>query len=178
MSTLTPVLPLDPEALRGDFPILALRLHDDVPLVYLDNAATTQRPRQVIQSLVDVYEKQYANVHRGIHWLSDQSTDLYEEAREKVQRLHRRARARRDHLQHGTTEGINLVARSWGEANMRPGDEILLTEMEHHSNIVPWQQLAAERGAVLRHIPITDDGQLQLEKLPATAERSAPGWWL
>ena len=166
MSTLAPVLPLDPEALRADFPILGLRLHDDVPLVYLDNAATTQRPRQVIQSLVDVYEKHYANVHRGIHWLSDQSTDLYEESREKVRAFINAPAREQVIFTYGTTEGINLVARSWGAANIKPGDEILLTEMEHHSNLVPWQQLAAERGAVLRHIPITDDGRLQMDKLP------------
>jgi cysteine desulfurase/selenocysteine lyase len=167
MSTVAPVLPLDPEALREDFPILALRLHDDVPLVYLDNAATTQRPRQVIQSLVDVYEKQYANVHRGIHWLSDQSTDLYEETREKVRAFINAPAREQVIFTHGTTEGINLVARSWGAANIGAGDEILLTEMEHHSNLVPWQQLAQERGALLRHIPITDDGQLAMDQLPA-----------
>jgi len=167
MSIASPVLPLDPEAYRSDFPILSILLHGDVPLVYLDNAATTQRPRQVIQSLVDVYEKQYANVHRGIHWLSDQSTDLYEEAREKV-RAFINAPAREEVIfTYGTTEGINLVARSWGAANIQPGDEILLTEAEHHSNLVPWQQLAAERGAVLRYIPITDDGRLDMEKLPS-----------
>jgi cysteine desulfurase/selenocysteine lyase len=167
MSTLAPVLPLDPDALRTDFPILGLRLHGDVPLVYLDNAATTQRPRQVIQSLVDVYEKQYANVHRGIHWLSDQSTDLYEETREKVRAFINAPAREQVIFTYGTTEGINLVARSWGAAHIKPGDEILLTEMEHHSNLVPWQQLAAERGAVLRHIPITDEGRLDMEKLPA-----------
>jgi cysteine desulfurase / selenocysteine lyase len=166
MSTLAPVLPLDPQTLRADFPILAIRLHDDVPLVYLDNAATTQRPRQVIQSLVDVYEKQYANVHRGIHWLSDQSTDLFEETREKVRAFINAPAREQVIFTYGTTEGINLVARSWGVANIKAGDEILLTEMEHHSNLVPWQQLAQERGAVLRHIPITDDGQLALERMP------------
>jgi cysteine desulfurase / selenocysteine lyase len=167
MTTAPQLAPLDPLALRQDFPILATILHDNVPLVYLDNGATTQRPRQVIQSLVDVYEKHYANVHRGIHWLSDQSTDLYEETREKV-RAFINARAREEVLfTHGTTEGINLVARSWGDANVAAGDEILLSEMEHHSNIVPWQQLAERTGAVLRHIPITDDGQLQLDALPA-----------
>ena len=164
MSTLTPVLPLDPEALRADFPILSLRLHDDVPLVYLDNAATTQRPRQVIQSLVDVYEKQYANVHRGIHWLSDQSTDLFEEAREKVRAFINAPTREQVIFTYGTTEGINLVARSWGGANVKAGDEIVLSELEHHSNLVPWQQLAVERGAVLRHIPLTDDGRLDMEK--------------
>ncbi|MBI2823303.1 MAG: SufS family cysteine desulfurase [Planctomycetia bacterium] len=162
---------MDPETLREDFPILSVRLHGDVPLVYLDNAATTQRPRQVIQSLVDVYEKQYANVHRGIHWLSDQSTDLYEEAREKA-RAFINARHREEVIfTYGTTEGINLVARSWGGKNVGAGDEILLTEMEHHSNLVPWQQLAQERGAVLRHIPITDDGRLAMDALPALLSR-------
>src|SRR6185369_11860179 len=107
------------------------------PLVYLDNAATTQRPRAVIQALVDVYEKQYANVHRGIHWLSDQSTDLFEEARKKVQKFIGAHASEEVIFTHGTTESINLVARSWGDANLKTGDEILLTEMEHHSNIVP-----------------------------------------
>lgn len=165
--------PLDVDTLRRDFPILSTRLHADatpdrrgVPLVYLDNAATTQRPRQVIQSLVDVYEKHYANVHRGIHWLSDQSTDLFEEAREKVRAFIHAAHREEVIFCHGTTEAINLVARSWGDARLRPGDELLLTEMEHHSNLVPWQQLAARTGARLRYIPITDQGLLALEELP------------
>ncbi|HWC88429.1 MAG TPA: cysteine desulfurase [Pirellulales bacterium] len=161
-----PTRPLDPEALRADFPILATLLHEGVPLVYLDNAATTQRPRQVISSIVDVYEKQYANVHRGIHWLSDQSTDLFENARECVRRFINAAAREEIIFTPGTTEAINLVARSWGDANIRAGDEILLTEMEHHANLVPWQQLAARTGAVLRHLPITDDGQLMLDQLP------------
>ena len=156
---------LNPIALRADFPILATHIHDRVPLVYLDNAATTQRPREVIQSLVDVYEQKYANVHRGIHWLSDQSTDMYEEAREKV-RDFINAPAREEVIfTHGTTEGINLVARSWGDANVRSGDEILLTDMEHHSNIVPWHQLAERSGANVRFIPITDDGRLVMDSL-------------
>ncbi|HEY5314391.1 MAG TPA: cysteine desulfurase, partial [Pirellulales bacterium] len=158
--------PLDPETMRADFPILATLLHEGVPLVYLDNAATTQRPRQVISAIVDVYEKHYANVHRGIHWLSDQSTDLFENARERVRRFINAAAREEVIFTPGTTEAINLVARSWGDANVRPGDEILLSEMEHHANLVPWQQLAARTGAVLRHIPITDDGQLMLEELP------------
>lgn len=158
-------VPLDPTALRADFPILSTKIHDNVPLVYLDNAATTQRPRQVIQALVDTYEKHYANVHRGIHWLSDQSTDLYEDAREKV-RVFIGAAAREEVIfTHGTTEGINLVARSWGDANVRAGDEILLTIMEHHSNLVPWQQLAERTGATLRHIPINEAGELELATL-------------
>ncbi|MEX0712764.1 MAG: cysteine desulfurase [Pirellulales bacterium] len=158
--------PLDPEALRADFPILASVLHGNMPLAYLDNAATTQRPRQVIQRLVDVYEKQYANVHRGIHWLSDQSTDLYEEAREKVRAFINAHQREEIIFTHGTTEGINLVARTWGDAHVKAGDEILLSEMEHHSNIVPWQQLAARTGCLLRYIPITGEGLLDLEALP------------
>ncbi|MBN8628007.1 MAG: cysteine desulfurase [Planctomycetes bacterium] len=170
-SSLTTVSGFDPESIRGDFPILQTRLHASgdnpgVPLVYLDNAATTQRPRQVIQSLVDVYEKHYANVHRGIHWLSDQSTDLYEEAREKV-RTFINAREREEVIfTHGTTESINCVARSWGDANVRAGDEVLLSEMEHHANLVPWYQLAERTGCKVRHLPITDDGRLVMDALP------------
>ncbi|HTU24456.1 MAG TPA: cysteine desulfurase [Pirellulales bacterium] len=155
---------LNVSRLRADFPILSTRLHGDVPLVYFDNAATTQRPRQVIQSLVDVYEKHYANVHRGIHWLSDQSTDLFEEARRKVQNFLGAAAREEVIFTHGTTESINLVARSWGDANLHPGDEVLLTEMEHHANIVPWQQMAARTGAVLRFVPIDGDGLLRLDE--------------
>jgi cysteine desulfurase/selenocysteine lyase len=133
--------------------------------VYLDNAATTQRPRQVIQTIVDTYERHYANVHRGIHWLSDQSTDLFEEARQKVRRFINARVPAEVVFTSGTTSAINTVARSWGDANIRAGDEILLTVMEHHSNLVPWQQLAERTGCVLKHIPITDDGQLVLESL-------------
>jgi len=156
---------LDTERIRADFPILSHVRPDGKPLIYLDNAATTQRPRQVIDALVDVYATRYANVHRGIHWLSDQTTDLYEEAREKV-RAFINAPAREEVIfTHGTTESINLVARSWSEANLKAGDEILLTEMEHHSNIVPWQQVAARTGAVVRWLPISNDGRLELPAL-------------
>ncbi|MEK6248389.1 MAG: cysteine desulfurase [Planctomycetales bacterium] len=158
-------LPLDPHLYRDDFPILSTVLHNDQPLVYLDNASTTQRPRQVIDALVDVYQSKYANVHRGIHWLSDQSTDLYENARERVRSFINAVHREEIIFTHGTTEGINLVARSWGDANLGSGDEILLNEMEHHSNIVPWQQLAERTGAVIRWLPITDDGTLVLDKL-------------
>jgi len=156
----------DPELIRPDFPILASVLHGDMPLVYLDNAATTQRPRQVIQSIVDVYERHYANVHRGIHWLSDQSTDLYEEAREKVRAFINAPTRDEIIFTHGTTEGINLVARTWIDSQLKAGDEVLLTEMEHHANLVPWQQAAERTGVVLRHIPISDDGHLLLDRLP------------
>lgn len=162
MSTAT-LAPYDVDRIRADFPILSQVIHGDKPLVYLDNAATTQRPRQVIQSLVDVYEKHYANVHRGIHWLSEQSTDLYEVARESVRRFINARALSEVVFTTGTTASINTVARSWGDANVKAGDEILLTEMEHHSNIVPWQQLAERTGCTIRWAPVTDDFELDLE---------------
>jgi cysteine desulfurase / selenocysteine lyase len=158
-------LPLDPQLLRADFPILSTVLHGDKPLIYFDNAATTQRPRQVISSLVEAYERHYANVHRGIHWLSEQSTDMYEEAREAVRRFIHAKERHEIIFTTGATAAINLVARSWGDQHVGAGDEILLTEMEHHSNIVPWQQLAERTGCVLRFLPITDDGLLVLDAL-------------
>jgi cysteine desulfurase/selenocysteine lyase len=155
--------PFAPELYRPDFPILSTLLHEGVPLVYLDNAATSQRPRHVIQAIVDSYERHYANVHRGIHWLADQTTDRYEDAREKVRMLINAPAREQVIFTAGTTGGINLVARSWGEANLHAGDELLLTEMEHHSNLVPWQQVAQRTGARLRYIPVTDDGLLDLD---------------
>jgi cysteine desulfurase/selenocysteine lyase len=151
--------------LREDFPILQQLVHGDRPLVFLDNAASTQRPRQVIEVLRRVYERDYANVHRGIHTLSERSTEQYEEAREKTRAFIGARDACEIIFTSGTTAGINLVARSWGESNIRRGDEILATIMEHHSNLVPWQQLAVRTGAVLRHVPITDDGRLALDSL-------------
>jgi cysteine desulfurase/selenocysteine lyase len=154
-----------PSALRDDFPILTQNVHGDHPLVFLDNAASTQRPRQVIEVLRRVYERDYANVHRGIHTLSERATEQYEEAREKVRDFIGAEHAREVVFTPGTTAGINLVARSWGDENVKRGDEILVTTMEHHSNLVPWQQLAERTGAVLKHIPITDDGLLILDEL-------------
>jgi cysteine desulfurase/selenocysteine lyase len=166
---------LDPEQFRPDFPILARKVHGDTPLVYLDNAATSQRPRQVIQTIVDAYEHHYANVHRGIHTLSEEIDELFENAREKVRALLNApsqtpegdspATTEQIIFTSGATEAINLVARSWGDANVRGGDEILVTEMEHHSNLVPWYQLAQRSGAVVRHIPVGEDGRLQLDAL-------------
>ena len=158
--TVAKVLPLDVDSLRADFPILSSEVHGGMPLVYLDNAATTQRPRQVIDAMTTAYQRQYANVHRGIHFLSELSTDLYENARESVQQFINAAHSHEVIFTPGTTASINLVARSWGDANIKSGDEILLTEMEHHSNIVPWQQLAQRTGCRLRFLPITDDGLL------------------
>ena len=134
---------LDPLTIRADFPILQTTAADGTPLVYLDNAASTQRPRQVIEAMDHVYETSYANVHRGIHRLSEECTERYEQARDRVQRFLRAAEREEIIFTRGTTESINLVARSWGDAELRSGDEILLTLMEHHANVVPWHQLAA-----------------------------------
>jgi cysteine desulfurase / selenocysteine lyase len=158
------IKPLDPLVLREDFPILSMLVHGDKPLVFLDNAASTQRPKQVIGAVSQAYEQSYANVHRGIHWMSEAATDLYEHAREKVRAFINARSVEEIIFTQGTTASINTVARSWGDANLKPGDEIILTVMEHHSNLVPWQQLAARTGAVLKHIPITDDGLLILEE--------------
>ena len=163
--TLIETSTLDVQSLRSDFPILSTKIHGDKPLVYLDNAATTQRPRSVIDVMTTAYEEQYANVHRGIHWLSELSTDLYENARESIQCF---INARRSHeiiFTSGTTASINLVARSWGDANVGQGDEILLTEMEHHSNLIPWHQLAQRTGCTIKFVPLTDDGLLVLDAL-------------
>ena len=165
ISTTVETPPLEPAVFRADFPILGRWVREGVPLVYFDNAASTQRPKQVIQTIVDCYEEHYANVHRGIHQLAQESDELYDEARETVRRLINAPAVEQIIFTAGTTAGINLVARSWGDENIRPGDEILLSEMEHHSNLVPWQQLAARRGAALRHIPLTDDGLLRLDRL-------------
>lgn len=163
--TLPDELPLDVESLRRDFPILACEVRNGIPLVYLDNGATTQRPRQVIDAISTAYERQYANVHRGSHYLSDLSTELYEGARETVQRFINARRREEIIFTAGTTASINLVARSWGDVNLHSGDEVLLTEMEHHSNIVPWQQLAQRTGCRIKFLPITDAGQLVLDAL-------------
>jgi cysteine desulfurase/selenocysteine lyase len=154
-----------PAALRDDFPILQQMVHGDVPLVYLDSAASTQRPRQVTDAIRRLYEHDYANVHRGIHVLSERATDQYEAGRERVRSFIGARHVEEVIFTSGTTTAINTVARSWGDANVHAGDEILVTEMEHHSNLVPWHQLAERSGAVIRSIPITDDGLLRLETL-------------
>jgi cysteine desulfurase / selenocysteine lyase len=151
-----------PESLRDDFPILNGDVLSGQPLVFLDNAASTQRPRQVIAAIARVYEHDYANVHRGIHTLSERSTEQYEQARKKVAEFIGAANAREIIFTQGTTASINTVARSWGETNLKPGDEILSTIMEHHSNLVPWFQVAAKTGAVVRHVPLTPDGRLDM----------------
>jgi cysteine desulfurase/selenocysteine lyase len=152
------------EALRADFPILHQKVNGH-PLVYLDNAATTQKPKAVIEALVHYYEHDNANVHRGIHTLSNRATLAFEAARESVASYLNAASAEEVIFTRGTTEAINLVAQAWGSAFLRPGDVILLTEMEHHSNLVPWQQAAQRTGATLRFIPVDSEGRLDLSQL-------------
>jgi cysteine desulfurase/selenocysteine lyase len=147
----------------GDFPILSSPLGGGRRLVYLDNAATTQKPASVIEAEADFYRRSNANIHRGVHWLSQHATDLHEAARRKVAAFINAQDAAEVVFTSGTTGAINLVAQSWGRANLEPGDEILLTGMEHHSNIVPWQLLCGQTGAVLKVVPVTDQGELDLE---------------
>jgi cysteine desulfurase / selenocysteine lyase len=153
---------LDVNAIRADFPILQRRVHGR-PLVYLDNAATTQKPRAVIDRLVRYYEEENANIHRGVHTLSVEATDAYDAARDRMRHFLNAADAREIVFVRGATEAINLVARSFGGTQIRQGDEIVLSEMEHHSNIVPWQMICEEKGATLRVVPITDSGEFRLD---------------
>ncbi len=152
------------ERVRQDFPILQQTVYGK-PLVYLDSAATSQKPRVVIDALTRYYQEYNANVHRGIYRMAEEATQRYEEARARVARFINAPRPEEIVFTRGTTEAINLVAATWGRANIRAGDEILLTEMEHHSNIVPWQLLAAEKEARLRYLPIDGQGRLALEEL-------------
>ncbi|MEK7322895.1 MAG: cysteine desulfurase [Pseudomonadota bacterium] len=154
---------LDAVRLRADFPILNQTVHGR-PLVYLDNAATTQKPRQVIEAIEHYYSADNANIHRGVHTLSQRATDAYEGAREKVRRFINAADLREIVFVRGATEGINLVAQSYGRNRFKAGDEILISAMEHHSNIVPWQMLCEQTGALLKVAPINDAGELILDE--------------
>ncbi len=159
---------LDVEKLRHDFPILSEKIHGK-PLVYLDNAATTQKPRVVIDTLRDYYEKDNANIHRGVHLLSQRATDAYEKSREKIRRFINADASKEIIFTRGTTEAINLVASSYGRKHVGAGDEVLITWMEHHSNIVPWQMLCEEKGAKLKVAPINDKGELLIEEFEKLA---------
>ncbi|MGQ9851576.1 MAG: cysteine desulfurase [Aggregatilineaceae bacterium] len=159
--------PLDIAAIRADFPILDQEVHPGKRLVFLDSAASSQKPRQVIEAMRCYYEHDHANVHRGIHVLSERATAAYEGAREKVRAFINARSSREIVFTRNTTESINLVAHTWGRANLRPGDVVVLSEMEHHSNIVPWQILAGQIGFRLRYIPITDEGLLDLDAYAA-----------
>ena len=154
----------DIQKIRQDFPILSREVYGK-PLIYLDNAATTQKPLCVLDAMRDEYLNVNANVHRGVHYLSQQATDLHEAAREKVRQFINARKTEEIVFTRGTTEAINLVASSFCESQMQAGDEVLVTEMEHHSNIVSWQLQAQKRGIVVKHLPITDDGRLDLESI-------------
>jgi cysteine desulfurase/selenocysteine lyase len=152
------------EEVRGQFPILSRRLNGK-PLAYLDNAATAQRPRPVLDAVRRHLEHSQANVHRSLHTLGEEATAAYESARRKAQRFLGAASPAEIVFTHGATEGLNLVAGSWGRAFLKPGDQVLLTEMEHHSNLIPWQLLAAEKGLILSFLPVTDQGELDLTSM-------------
>ena len=153
----------DINQIRNDFPILGRKVYDR-PLVYLDNAATTQKPRSVVEAITDEYYNVNANVHRGVHYLSQQATDLHEAAREKVRRFINARSTGEIIFTRGTTESLNLVASSFCDEFMQEGDEVIVSVMEHHSNIVPWQLQAAKRGISIRVIPMTDEGELRLDE--------------
>jgi cysteine desulfurase / selenocysteine lyase len=156
---------LDVAAVRRDFPILASSTSDGRPLIYLDNAATTQKPRTVIDALAHFYERDNANVHRGLYDLSRRATDAYEHARARIARFVNAPSSDDIVWVRGSTEGINLVASAWGGANLRPGDEIVLTMLEHHSNIVPWQLIAERTGAVVRFVDIDEQQRIRIDQL-------------
>jgi len=161
---------IDWEAIREDFPILHEQPHGQ-PLIYFDSAATSQKPRKVLEALQNYYEHNNANVHRGLHELSSRATEAYERSRRRVAEYLSAASPDEIVFTRGTTESINLVAQAWGGKFLREGDVILLTEMEHHSNLVPWQLLAERIGARLRFVPVRDDGTLALEQLPSLLTR-------
>jgi cysteine desulfurase / selenocysteine lyase len=161
------VAPLDVERIRSDFPILARTVRGGRPLVYLDNAATSQKPRQVIDAVTRFYGCENANIHRGLHFLSERATLAFDAAREKVAGFLGAGSPAEIVFTRGTTESINLVAQSWARNNLRPGDEVLVTGMEHHANLVPWQLVCQQTGARLRAARITDIGELDLESFDA-----------
>jgi cysteine desulfurase/selenocysteine lyase len=155
--------PLDVPAIREDFPILRQHIHGK-PIAWLDNAATTQKPQSVIDAISRFYQEDYSNIHRGAHTLAARATDAYEKAREKVQSFLGASSTKEIVFVRGTTEAINLVAQTYGKKFLQPGDEIVLSTLEHHANIVPWQMIAKEKGAVLRVIPVNDHGEVMMEE--------------
>ena len=164
MKSLVPANVLDVAKIRADFPILEREVRPGVQVVYLDSTATSQKPRQVIEVMDRFYLESNANIHRGIHMLAEESTAMYEAARGKIAHLINAPSARQVIFTRNTTEAINLVAYSWGKVNLNPGDVVILTEMEHHSNLVPWYMLATERELRLEFIPVTPQGMLDLEE--------------
>lgn len=164
-------MPLNIEQIRKDFPILARETQPGTRVVYLDSTATSQKPLVVIKAMNDFYRRSNANIHRGVHTLAEESTAMYEGAREKIAKFINAASSRQVIYTRNTTESINLVAYSWARANLKAGDLVILTEMEHHSNLVPWHMLQAERGIELEFIPVTGDGLLDLDVYRALLTR-------
>ena len=162
----------DVERIRADFPILNRETRSGVPVVYLDSTATAQKPVAVIEAMDAFYRQSNANIHRGIHTLAEEATAMYENARERIARFINAPSAKQVIYTRNTTESINLVAYTWARANLKPGDMVILTEMEHHSNLVPWQMLKAERGIRLEFIPVTEDGLLDLDIYRALLDQS------
>ena len=167
MATTTPVK-LDARALRADFAVFE-EFHNGLPVAYLDSASSTQKPRQVLDAMREFYERSYANVHRGVYRLAERATEGYEGARRKVAAFVNAPAAREIIFTRSATEAINLVAYAWGLDNLGPGDVVLVSELEHHANFVPWQYVASRTGASFRHIPIDDLGELQLDSLESLA---------
>ncbi|MGI8422115.1 MAG: aminotransferase class V-fold PLP-dependent enzyme, partial [Gaiellaceae bacterium] len=164
-----PTKKLDAQALRADFAVFEQLVHGSKPLAYLDSASSTQKPRQVLDTIRHFYETSYANVHRGVYELSERATEGYEGAREKVRAYVNAPSVREVIFTRSSTEALNLIAYAWGLDNLGPGDLVVITELEHHSNFVPWQFIAKKTGAGFRHIPIDDKGELQLSALDEIA---------
>jgi cysteine desulfurase/selenocysteine lyase len=154
---------LNVQKIRGDFPIFQRETRPGVRLTYLDSTATSQKPVSVIEAMNDFYHRSNANIHRGVHTLAEEATALYEQAREKIAKFINAPSPRQVIYTRNTTESINLVAYTWARANLKAGDLVILTEMEHHSNLVPWHMLATERGIELDFIPVTADGLLDMD---------------
>lgn len=163
---------LDLDEIRKDFPILQRKTHDSVPLVYLDSTATSQKPMAVIEAMNDYYRRSNANIHRGVHTLAEEATAMYEDARAKIAKFINAPSAKQIIYTRNTTESINLVAYTWARANLKAGDLVVLTEMEHHSNLVPWLMLQAERGIELDFIPVMEDGLLDLDSYKTLLSRT------
>ncbi len=162
----------NPHEIRKDFPIIQRKTHENVPLVYLDSTATSQKPLAVIEAMNDYYRRSNANIHRGVHTLAEEATAMYEEAREKIAKFINAPSSKQVIYTRNATESINLVAYTWARANLKTGDLVILTEMEHHSNLVPWQMLQAERGIELDFIPVTEDGLLDLDAYKTLLSRT------
>ena len=162
----------DPNEIRKDFPILQRKTHDSAPLVYLDSTATSQKPLAVIEAMNEYYRRSNANIHRGVHTLAEEATAMYEEAREKIAKFINAPSSKQIIYTRNATESINLVAHTWARANLKAGDLVILTEMEHHSNLVPWLILQAERGIELDFIPVTEDGLLDLDAYKTLLSRT------